>query len=86
MQTCRGFAPRHTAEQQQGLRQALAAARFVLGECFSRLWDSRLGVDLVPWMLQVRLDRVASNCLKQLQCCRRRCVCYGKRILSIGNL
>lgn len=52
MQTCRGFAPRHTAEQQQGLRQALAAARFVLGECFSRLWDSRLGVDLVPWMLQ----------------------------------
>ena len=55
LQSCRGFAPQHTTEQQHGLQQALAAARYVLGDCFSRLWDSRLGVDLVPWMLQVTL-------------------------------
>ena len=76
LQTCRGFAPKHTAEQQQGLRQALAAARYVLGDCFSRLWDSRAGVDLVPWMLQVRLD------FKQLLCCRHRICSRGKHTSS----
>ena len=53
LQSCRGYAPRYTAEQTSKLRQVLFGGRQILHDCFGRLEDSRTGEDVISWMLQV---------------------------------
>lgn len=47
-----GYGPFYSTEKKQHLRGVLSAALIILRSCYDRLFDSRTGYDLLPYILQ----------------------------------